>query len=117
MKKILTLFLVCICLFTFSACSGESKPPKEKVINNLARIYEKELGVNNEEAPKFAKAYAKCVVGEAFDDTSASTLKAIANAKTIQELNDIKGSKDEQSALEKASNKCQGKLIPESEKR
>lgn|GEM_PF-2586462 len=116
MKKVLPLICILIlALFTLTSCAGDAKPSREAVKASLASVIEDQLGEGNEEAPAKAKAYAECVVDEAYDDLSARTLNKIVEAKTITEVSNIEGSEDERTALDNAAEKCQGKLLAESD--
>lgn len=114
MKKLLIVICVCtmaLSVIALSGCSGDAKPSKEEVSKSLSSIYLKAFGTTDAATKKRATAYAECIVDAIHPKLSAKTLNAIVDAKTLSDMDKIKGSADEEKVISAAGTKCQSKLV------
>ena len=103
------IFACCIVALTLTGCT--SKPSKESVKKKLEASAQEQVGKDATSAQKKqVDDYIDCVVDKMYDKLSAKTLNKLVNAKTGDDFDNIKGTKSEEAAADKAAEACLKKL-------
>ncbi len=106
-KRVSAAFMAGVAALALTACS-EDKPSKDEVKQGIMDAAVEEFGQDLVDilGEDVLSDYFGCIVDEIYDETSADTLKAIADEGMQQEMPE-----NEKKVFEEASKKCEEKLV------
>ncbi len=103
--KIVAVLSVVAFVFALGGCGTDLKPDAATVKAGVAEAIKSQFGTG-EESQKMIAMF-DCIIDEAYDDLSLSTLLEFAQGK---DLTDLQVDSEERIVLERVSKKCLGEL-------
>ncbi len=109
-SKIVSVIAILALAFGLSACGQDGKPDAATVKAGVAKAIESQFGTGAESEKMIATF--NCIIDEAYDDLSLSTLLEFAQGKDPK---NIQVSEEESAVLERVTKECIAKLVSGSE--